>query len=579
MSPHRDRSAAVRLLLVLAAAGLLPACGGGSGGGAAPLGYPETPGSFFASRTSGVAPLAVVFTAAQAVMNGSNAPIVQPPDGDYGSFHYAWSFGDPGSGTWPTSGKSRNTATGCVAAHVYEAPGSYTAQLTVTDAAGAQTVYAQVITVSAFAGTTYYVAAAGDDANAGTDPSTPWRTAAKALASVATNVRILFRRGETFASSGPNVVNVDGPGILGAYDAGARPVIQVSGTNSWLTLRRPDWRVMDLEITGPGASSLGSAVTLDPAVGVHRSLLLNLRCSAFHTPIGWSDFPTMYSDPHDGNVVAGCEIPSAVLNGMFVGGERLAILGTTVQNAAGEHLLRIWQASRAVVSHNLLENPTVAVIKLHGPQAGQGRRQTRFVVVSDNVLRGKAIATAIGPQDAGKDERLSDVVFERNRTTALANHQFALTVWARRVTVRNNLFVAAGATPFYVAVAVQRQGPEPPPENVHVYHNTVYRADAGTTLRVCSVTADCLNVLVRNNFGSAPLTTTKTVVQGTCPGLLDANNLLTDSPGFTNAGAGDFTLQAGSPGLGAGVALPAVRTDFNGTARPAGAVDLGAFEQ
>jgi len=82
------------------------------------------------SRTSGVAPLFVHFDATST----SSASTARP-------FHdllYRWSFGDPNAGTWSTTGRSKNTATGGVAGHVFEHPGVYTATLTVygvTDAA------------------------------------------------------------------------------------------------------------------------------------------------------------------------------------------------------------------------------------------------------------------------------------------------------------------------------------------------------------------------------------------------------------------------------------------------------------
>ena len=47
--------------------------------------------------------------------------------------HYEWNFGDSGSGTWSTSGLSKNEAFGPMAAHVYETSGTFTVNLTVTD--------------------------------------------------------------------------------------------------------------------------------------------------------------------------------------------------------------------------------------------------------------------------------------------------------------------------------------------------------------------------------------------------------------------------------------------------------------
>ncbi|MBN1675046.1 MAG: right-handed parallel beta-helix repeat-containing protein [Kiritimatiellae bacterium] len=57
-----------------------------------------------------------------------------------------------------------------------------------------------------------------------------------------------------------------------------------------------------------------------------------------------------------------------------------------------------------------------------------------------------------------------------------------------------------------------------------------------------------------------------------------SNNLTTD-PGFVNADANDFRLEAGSPAIDAGATLPEMTTDRDGTPRPRGrAFDIGAYE-
>ncbi len=95
--------------------------------------------SLVPNRTSGVAPLAVFFDATDTKSTNTVRP-----------FHellYQWNFGDPNSGTWATSKKSKNTATGGVSAHVYEVPGTYTVSLVVTDADGNTATESIVITV------------------------------------------------------------------------------------------------------------------------------------------------------------------------------------------------------------------------------------------------------------------------------------------------------------------------------------------------------------------------------------------------------------------------------------------------
>ena len=91
-----------------------PAEGGGGGG---PTNNPPTV-VVAADQVSGTAPLAVAFSSAGTF----------DPEGS--ALTFAWSFGDPSSG-------ANNTSTLADPSHTYAAAGTYTAQLTATDASGA----------------------------------------------------------------------------------------------------------------------------------------------------------------------------------------------------------------------------------------------------------------------------------------------------------------------------------------------------------------------------------------------------------------------------------------------------------
>ncbi|HYD41337.1 MAG TPA: PKD domain-containing protein [Anaeromyxobacter sp.] len=202
-------------LLVLVALTCAVSCGGGSaGGGGAGTSLAVT---LSASRTSGVVPLAVVFT--------SDDPLTH---------EYTWRFGegDPEDGP--------------VASHVYDTPGTYTVELAERDPATGRTG-ARTLTITAlpFTGTTYYVdAAAGDDANPGTSPASAWRTAGRIqthLMGLAPaqrrNLRYRLRRGQRFtlpaSGSWLDLRDVEGPIRFGAWATAAgaddpgqpRPVI------------------------------------------------------------------------------------------------------------------------------------------------------------------------------------------------------------------------------------------------------------------------------------------------------------------------------------------------------------------
>ncbi|MBX7071022.1 MAG: PKD domain-containing protein [Microthrixaceae bacterium] len=103
-----------------------PAEGGGGGG---PTNNPPTV-VVAADQVSGTAPLAVAFSSAGTF----------DPEGS--ALTFAWSFGDPSSG-------ANNTSTLADPSHTYAAAGTYTAQLTATDASGASASATRTITVSA----------------------------------------------------------------------------------------------------------------------------------------------------------------------------------------------------------------------------------------------------------------------------------------------------------------------------------------------------------------------------------------------------------------------------------------------
>ena len=243
------------------------------------------------NRTSGVSPLAVFFDAADTTHSSQT---VQP----FHDLDYTWDFGDDPLATWSTTGDKKNTAKGAVAAHVFEQPGPYTVTLTVKDASGASTQWSQVITATAFSGTTYYVASGvdvqgnatggvvGNDTNNGTSVSTPFQTYAKGIQTVfavAGPRRVLFQRGDAFLNASSfSFSNKTGPYIIGAYGSGARPIIQTTiGIDPTVGLQPlglsntvSDVRVMDLHFLGPRGTGVPSGVAFGPGTD---TLLLRSR--------------------------------------------------------------------------------------------------------------------------------------------------------------------------------------------------------------------------------------------------------------------------------------------------------------
>lgn len=110
----------------------------------------------------------------------------------------------------------------------------------------------------------YYIAANGNDGNAGTSATTPWRTIAKVNASFGSIVAgdsILFRSGDSFY--GALVIGKSGssgrPIVISAYGAGAKPVISgfVNVTN-WTSVGNGIYQV-----AVPGAKSTLNMVSIN----------------------------------------------------------------------------------------------------------------------------------------------------------------------------------------------------------------------------------------------------------------------------------------------------------------------------
>jgi PKD repeat protein len=542
-----------------------------------------------ASRRQGAAPLSVAFNAVP-----SSSGVIQPRDGNYASLSYRWDFGDPGSGAWDTDGLSRNRQEGFVAAHVFEQPGTYEVVLTVREADGSQHAYRETIEVTDPATDpawrTYYVASNGRDDNDGRSPSRPFRSVSRALRQAGPNVRLLFRRGDSWSGLSAITVNRDGPTILGAYgDAEESPLLRFSG--SAIVARggnaNRDWRFVDLQLVGNG-----SATGIE-ANGYRLVQGLFLRLNVRGWGVGYAGYAI--SPAHFRQLTfADCAFTDISRAwGIYAGGEQMALLGNTVTNPGGSHTVRVIIPNGMVMVHNVLHGGQSGrhVLKLHNRIRYSGPSDiARHFVISDNqfiAAAGVAWSVALGPQNAQSDERVADFLYERNVHRPGPNTQVDVHVWAQGATLRNNVFAADGAPSGYTSIAVTRRGVEPSPRDNAVLNNTCYRGDGRplVCLRVGDVAS---NTTAYNNLAAGSSGRIR-VISGSGTGLEQGHNLVTDQPRFAAPGAGNFSLRPGSPAIDAGrdVGIPydfllQERFDDPNTAnRGTGRlrfVDIGAFE-
>lgn len=514
-----------------------------------------------ASRTSGVAPLAVHFSAV-----GDGKGVIQPPGSDFDELHYVWSFGDSDSGNWAIDGHARNCASGFVSGHVFVDPGTYTVRLNVSDGISTH-YYSQVIEVLEPASegwTTYYVAGDGSDSASGTSEAEAFETFAHAMSRVGPKTRILLRRGDTWQAQSTRI-STDGPTTIGAYGEAARPILRVSSGNGFDfsgSGNNRGWRFVGLHLLGSGSSS---ALWIE-GVDLRETLVWDSLIETWGRGIVISG----RKDQMDHNVVANTTIVD--IRGawtLYMGGTRSFVQGNMLdkQTTASSHTYRNWCANDLSLTHNYFGPAQHHCVKLHADREGC----TSNVVISDNVFEGSVWSVGIGPQNSGTDERVRNVLYERNVHLRNASTQTALKVWARDVTIRNNVFINNTGGSVH-AIDIEQRGIEPTPAGVRVCHNTFFAEQGSITpVTIATVASD---TAVRNNL-LAP-TSGSFTISGTGSGLTQGSNLATAEPGFVEAGARNLALTPSSPAVGAGTDV-GVLFDFVANPRE-GSPDVGAFE-
>ncbi len=539
-----------------------------------------------ASRLTGVAPLAVHFDATGTTSTRTDYP--------FHELDYSWHFGDVAEGTWQYSGLGRNVDQGPLAGHVYEQPGVYTVTLTVRDGEG---LARRQVTVEVedpdvvFAGeATIVFSTDGDFTGA---PAGAVQVVTGDLGVVMSYAqagkRLLLHRGQTWTNSAGRTVNNMGPGLVGAFGEGAKPVV-VSSTGVFSVSGRVpsmgDWRFMDLDLRGTAGSkafSFGGAAD--------RITLLRVEMRDFGTAVSAPESILNYwnANGYPGHTLYdGLAVVDSLIdhnqggggnNGMYLAGQRTLILGTSISDCDEvEHTLRTPWQEKFVLNHSRLAGAASAKhqLKLHAPEwegGGLGhQRYSEQIVLRGNRFEGalNAWSITLGPSSSGPDQRVRDVLVESNHFISGPATQVDLLMWVQDATVRNNVFDTG---PGHSAIYVGPRGDEPPPVRVRVLHNTVYSAGSG---RIVSIAATSSDTVVQNNL----LVGAGSVYSGGGINLLASHNLVLADAGLAGmppASSRDFALQAGSGAIDAGTAVP-VWTDFTGQPRPVDAPDLGAFE-
>jgi PKD repeat protein len=492
-----------------------------------------------------------------------------------------------------TDSKSRNAATGPIAAHVFETPGSYTVTLTVTDAAGNVGTKTQAITVTnpdtVFATTnTICVSTSGTftSAPAGcVQLTTSDAGHATILAARHGGKRILFRRGETFSLG--TQWDPDGTtGIIGAFGTGALPIINYTPAYTYFALcTGTDWHIQDLDIRTTqniihGPWSWGGTNITFARISL-TGFAAGFNCNDYTTDSGFCAYEctigTLQKGTGDGSGLVGA----------WLSVSKLMWLGTTVVDTSQcEHNLRIPTCKGGVVGHSIFNGAgdTKACIKIHGYATNTEKMMVHDNQCYPNITNYWPCGTS--PQNGNSNELLNDIFWERNFIKMIdgVNAGIALNIAAARITIRNNVIYLG--TTAYIGVNIDQQGPEPAPTDVLCSNNTFYSTAATATTYGVQITAVDSAMAIYNNLlvGQAGNNLSSVVQNSGATSSVVSHNLKsmnsTTLVSATPSVVADYALHTASAAIDYGIAAGAFcPKDYAGTARPIGAApDAGAYE-
>lgn len=546
------------------------------------------------SRTTGVAPLSVYFETLGTTAQAASRP--------FHDLAYCWDFGDSGAGTFSMSGKSKNRAYGPAAAHVFETPGTYTVNLNARDNQGRVAAKAVQIVVtdptSVFtASNTVCLSGTGDFSGCPAGAKQVTNTSIGALnteiAGAGGKRRILIHRGESY--TGGIRIDETGPGLIGTYGSGAVPLISTTGRafdfsdQDLATVNNPneayptDWRIMDMDVDG-----LANGNSLGVYIGGLTKNVLALRVRVRNAGGGfgggdsiinyWNNNGNPGHDVIDGFAIQDSEArdcEGGEGHGLIgIAGRRLSMQGNYFNNSEKcEHVIRTFDLDRAVISNNDIGRTAVgkSLLKLHNSGFTVSnhlfyQKPSERIVIADNTFRSgvEDWSVGIGPQNSNTDERVQNVLFERNIFTPGSKTQIPLVLWAEDVTVQNNIFQNGNARD---CVGIQRRGIEPNPARVNVFHNTCVGTNPAGT-HIVSVLGAYAGINVANNLtvGATPRVT----FDGELTRFTNVNNVLqTNLASVFVSGspstATDYKLRSStpvSPAVGAGNASYATPWDY-----------------
>jgi hypothetical protein len=554
--------------------------------------------TFSASRTSCTAPCAVLFDATATTATGVSRP--------FHHLRYSWNAGDGAAGAWTygvrTAAGSKGVGDGPVWAYVFESAGTYTVTLTANDGTNSAQ-FTRDITVTAanttWASNTLCISTAGVP-TAGVDGCPDGATGLQSSDfddAINSNLakgcggsgcrRFLFRAGQTFTSSGNGgALSVAGPGYVGAYGAGAKPIVSGASAGK-IDVSANDWRVVGLDLRS------ATNVAVQPcasgcATGISEFLLQGNTFSSNNDATGlnslflsggpvYSKFFWMEND-FDGNTQYAIQADV----------REHAFMGNRVRNNTAQHMVRYNHCAVCVVSNNEIGPGSGGglFMRAYEPFTAGGSvfppstAYTEKVVISENWSRGGHAFSTKYINTYG-DSRHRIILVEANLIEATC-----FETSGGDQTIRNNLFLWSTLPSCAVGVTNgdadrQKVVPASVNDNVEVYNNTLYSSVTSSNDFVfTSNTGGTLaNYVQKNNLVWMPNHSgSKSNISSTPAGASITNNSLASNPTFvgtpTASPLTDWRATSEAVVIDEGASVP-VWSDFFRAAR-SGTYDLGA---
>jgi hypothetical protein len=439
------------------------------------------------------------------------------------AFHsllYKWEFGDSeeAPGTWSATGTSRNEDYGPLAAHVYDdavdAPFTVTLHVWSDSDYATDTVLIYVTDQEAYyaptpmptitptvcisaAVPTPVPGAAGCPLKSAVDVESVWETAVESNLDLGRR-RLLFEAGDTFLINGLTRIKYDGPGYIGSYGTAndGRAILDDAPGDFYGTViealaggantDRPYWVIADLEAVhegGFGPDNGGRALT-------HALWQNNKKINSYMTVWEQARTDTLYSP--EGVFLVDNHFGGGTGNNMYIlffGTTKGAVMGNLLGNPAEKATAHVFRSSgkwknylHAHNEHQCCAADSAATFRcsLHTDPADD----CQYLLVRDNKFNNtRAVSTdngrvSIKSGTAGPRAAQRDAIVEENRfETSLTG------LWAKTVTVRNNIFVDdPNDWKFHARILVTACNlanyPHDWVDDIRIYNNSAFRSEA-----------------------------------------------------------------------------------------------------